>query len=369
MAHVASAPRDGPCKLPRTGRSANAFPSPVVQPGGDAQLVRPPAPSTPRAHSRFRAPHPPSLPSPAAPPARPASSLPLPPARAASSGGPRPAGGLGPSGAGAAARHRRHPRLSPFAEWNEPQAPFRLVGNTYYVGTRGLAALLVTTARGHVLVDAGLPESAPLIARNIETLGFRLRDVRLIVNSHVHVDHAGGIAALQRMSGAEVVASASSARVLRTGEAGRDDPQYGERRLLVPVARVQEIAAGDTVRSGGVVFTALRTAGHPPGGDELALGVARGATALDDRVRRFADGDLGRRLPLHRQPAPSQCAGGPCRRARRPRADAVRRAGHAELRHRGRLRRLALAMVLAIELAAQRARQRVAREGLGHEGT
>lgn len=154
----------------------------------------------------------------------------------------------------------------PCAEWNEPQAPFRLVGNAYYVGTRGLAALLVTTARGHVLVDGGLPESAPLIARNIETLGFRLQDVRLIVNSHVHFDHAGGIAALQRLSGAEVVASASSARVLRTGEAGRDDPQYGERRPLVPVACVREIPAGDTVQLGGVVLTALRTAGHTPGG-------------------------------------------------------------------------------------------------------
>src|SRR5690606_32864417 len=75
------------------------------------------------------------------------------------------------------------------AAWNEPNRPVHLFGNTYYVGTRGLGAILVTSADGHVLIDAGLPDSAPLILQNIRTLGFRPSDVKYILNSHAHYDH------------------------------------------------------------------------------------------------------------------------------------------------------------------------------------
>src|SRR5512146_2131722 len=88
------------------------------------------------------------------------------------------------------------------AEWNAPQRPFRIYGNTYYVGTHGLSAILLTSSEGHVLIDGDLPESAPQIIANIRALGFRIEDVKLILNSHTHFDHAGGIAALQRASGA-----------------------------------------------------------------------------------------------------------------------------------------------------------------------
>src|SRR5215211_1181476 len=104
------------------------------------------------------------------------------------------------------------------AEWNQPHRPFRLHGDTYFVGTHGLSAILITSPAGHVLVDGALPESAPLIRANIEALGFRMRDVKLIVNSHAHFDHAGGIAALQRASGARVLASAWSAEVMTRGK-------------------------------------------------------------------------------------------------------------------------------------------------------
>src|SRR5262249_8028778 len=84
------------------------------------------------------------------------------------------------------------------AAWNAPQEPFRIFGNTYYVGTAELSAILVADDAGLVLLDAALPQSAPLIAASIEKLGFDSTDLRLIVNSHTHFDHAGGIAALQR---------------------------------------------------------------------------------------------------------------------------------------------------------------------------
>ena len=89
-------------------------------------------------------------------------------------------------------------------EWNRQRDPFKLFGNTYYVGTAGLSSLLIATSDGLILLDGAMPQSAPLIDASIRKLGFRTEDVRLILNSHAHTDHAGGIAALQRVSGARV---------------------------------------------------------------------------------------------------------------------------------------------------------------------
>src|ERR1043165_7837867 len=90
--------------------------------------------------------------------------------------------------------------------WNRAQQPFRIYGNTYYVGPHGLSSILITSKAGHILIDGALPESVPQIVANIRSLGFRIEDVKLIVNSHVHFDHGGGIAELQRLSGARVAA-------------------------------------------------------------------------------------------------------------------------------------------------------------------
>lgn len=152
------------------------------------------------------------------------------------------------------------------AEWNAPQEPFRIFGNTWYVGTRGLASVLVTSPDGHVLIDGGLPNSAPLILANIRALGFDIADVRLILNSHPHYDHAGGIAALQRASGAEVAASAPSAAVLEHGRAGPDDPQFEIHLDFPPVAGVRTLAEGEVVAVGPLSLTPHVTAGHTPGG-------------------------------------------------------------------------------------------------------
>lgn len=151
-------------------------------------------------------------------------------------------------------------------EWNAPQRPFRIYGNTFYVGTRGLGAVLVTSERGHVLIDGGLPESAPHILSNIRALGFRPEDVRLILNSHAHFDHAGGIAALRQASGASVAASPWSAPVLERGNSGSDDPQFGVLPSFPPVPRARTIADGETLRVGPLMLTARFTPGHTPGG-------------------------------------------------------------------------------------------------------
>jgi metallo-beta-lactamase class B len=152
------------------------------------------------------------------------------------------------------------------ARWNVPQAPFKIYGNTYYVGTRGLSAILITSPQGHVLIDAALPESAPLIASNIRALGYKVEDIKLIANSHVHFDHAGGLAELQRVSGAVVKASESSAKVLSSGEVGKDDPQFGTIPPIPQVANVQSFKNHEVQRVGSLALTPHLTPGHTPGG-------------------------------------------------------------------------------------------------------
>jgi len=111
--------------------------------------------------------------------------------------------------------------------WNRPQEPFRIYGNTYYVGVAGLSSVLIDSGDGFILLDGGLPQSAELIAENIRRLGFDPRDIRIIGISHAHFDHAGGIAALQRFSGAQVFASHAAVRALHAGAMLEDAPQFG----------------------------------------------------------------------------------------------------------------------------------------------
>ncbi len=155
------------------------------------------------------------------------------------------------------------------ASWNEPQSPFRIFGNTYYVGTAGLSSILIATKDGLVLFDGGLPQSARLIADNVHTLGFDPRDIRVIAVSHAHFDHVGGIAALQRLSDADVVTSLASLWVMRRGVLPDDDPQFD------PDNRTTEFPAipGSDALDDGAVFTiggvsvrGIYTPGHTPGG-------------------------------------------------------------------------------------------------------
>lgn len=157
-------------------------------------------------------------------------------------------------------------QCSACAEWNVPQRPLRLHGNTHFVGTHGLSAILLTSSEGHILLDGGLPQSAPLIRANIEALGFRMRDVKLIVNSHAHYDHAGGIAELQRLSGATVGASEPSAPVIASGKTGPDDPQYGIDFPYPGAANVKAFTFGDTLRVGTLAIASHATPGHTRGG-------------------------------------------------------------------------------------------------------
>ena len=151
-------------------------------------------------------------------------------------------------------------------EWNQPREPFRVFANTYYVGTDGLSSLLITSAQGHILLDGGLAQSAPLIAENIVKLGFKIEDIKLILNSHAHYDHAAGIAALQRASGATVVSSASGAEGFARGDAVPDDPQAGFGNNGFPaVKNVRVVKDKEVVTLGPLAVQMHNTAGHTPG--------------------------------------------------------------------------------------------------------
>ncbi|MFL6254734.1 MAG: subclass B3 metallo-beta-lactamase [Pyrinomonadaceae bacterium] len=151
-------------------------------------------------------------------------------------------------------------------EWNKPQQPFRIYGNAYYVGPHGLSSILLTSKGGHVLIDGALPESVPQVVAHIRALGFRIEDVKLIVNSHVHFDHGGGIAELQRLSGARVAASPWSVEVLTKTGVGKGDPQFGSITPVALVPRADTLRDGQTLRVGDIKLTAHFTPGHTPGG-------------------------------------------------------------------------------------------------------
>jgi metallo-beta-lactamase class B len=168
--------------------------------------------------------------------------------------------------------------------WNKPYEPFKVFGNTYYVGADGVSAVLITGGAGSILLDGGLPQTAPLIDASIRKLGFKTKDIRLIVNSHAHYDHGGGIAALQRVSGATVAASRAGKLALERGEPTLDDPQYafGRAANAYPALKnVHAVADGATLRVGDLAVTAHYTPGHTPGATTWTWRSCEGATCYD----------------------------------------------------------------------------------------
>jgi metallo-beta-lactamase class B len=166
-------------------------------------------------------------------------------------------------------------------EWNQAQAPFRIFGNTYYVGPRGLSSVLVTSPAGHVLIDGALPQSAPLIARHVEQLGFKMKDVKFILNSHVHYDHAGGIAELQKLSGAKVIGSDLAVSALRSGRVERTDPQFGHLLPYPGASNVEALGARKSIDLGSLHLNVIHTPGHTPGGTSWTWQSCEGQRCLN----------------------------------------------------------------------------------------
>ena len=147
--------------------------------------------------------------------------------------------------------------------WTAAQTPLRIYGNTWFVGPRGLGVFLITAPTGDVLIDGGVPQHAALIEGNIRTLGIELHDIRWILNSHAHCDHASGIAQLARDTGAQVIAGSADAALLARG--GHDDPEYGDRFVFPPVHVTRRVTDGEQLHRGDLLLTAHSTPGHTKG--------------------------------------------------------------------------------------------------------
>lgn len=170
------------------------------------------------------------------------------------------------------------PPLSLFKAWAKPMEPFQITKGVWYVGTENLSSILLTTPAGHILIDAGLDESAPQIKANIEAAGFRLTDVRYLLNSHARLDQAGGMARLKAWSGAQLVASQPNADQMARG--GRQDFALGDALPFPPVTTDKIIHDKESIILGGITVTALFTPGHLPGSTSWRVTLRNGKTLI-----------------------------------------------------------------------------------------
>ena len=194
-----------------------------------------------------------------------------------------------------------HPTACPDdAGWSDPTTPRKVFGNTWFVGTCSIGVFLVTSPQGHVLIDAATAEAAPSITANIRTAGFRVEDIKRILVTHEHHDHVGGIAALQRASGAPVYARQAAAEALRAGISDRRDPQFAIAERFPAVAEVQVIEEAAAIELGPLRIDHLPATGHTAGGSGWAWTSCEGsdcrrivfpdsASAISDKAYRYLD--------------------------------------------------------------------------------
>jgi len=160
-----------------------------------------------------------------------------------------------------------------------PYPPFRMIGNIYYVGSAGLACYLIKTSEGEILLDTGYPDMASQIEGNVQQLGFKLSDVKILISSHAHIDHGGGMGQLKTDTGAKLVAMAEDAPYFENG--GHSDVLFGDRSTFPPVHVDRVIHDGDTVKLGDTELTAHLMPGHTPGNTTWTTVVQDGGKSYD----------------------------------------------------------------------------------------
>jgi metallo-beta-lactamase class B len=167
------------------------------------------------------------------------------------------------------------------AEWTQPFPPHRVVGNVYYVGSKGLASYLITTPRGHILINSSMEANVPLIRDSVEKLGFHFSDVKILLISHAHWDHCAGSALAKELTGAQYMVMDGDVPVVESG--GKADFQYGNSpdNLYKPAKVDRALHDGDEVKLGDAVLVARKTPGHTKGCTTWTMKVADGAKSYD----------------------------------------------------------------------------------------
>jgi metallo-beta-lactamase class B len=161
-------------------------------------------------------------------------------------------------------------------EWAEPFPPGQVAGNIYYVGSKGLAAFLITTPQGHILINSNLQESVPQIQASVEKLGFHFSDVKILLISHAHFDHCAGSAKVKELTGATYMVMDADVPVVEAG--GKRDFQYGgSKDTWYPATKVDRVLHdGDEVKLGDTVLVAHLTPGHTKGTTTWTMKVSDG---------------------------------------------------------------------------------------------
>lgn len=151
------------------------------------------------------------------------------------------------------------------ADWTEPFPPFKIAGNLYYVGSKGLANYLITTPQGHILINSDLEENVPLIRASVEQLGFKFTDIKILLISHAHWDHNAGSDTIKKLTGAKYMVMDADVSVVESG--GKTDFQYGNvaQSLYLPTKVDRVLHDGDEVKLDGTVLVAHLTPGHTKG--------------------------------------------------------------------------------------------------------
>ena len=177
-------------------------------------------------------------------------------------------------------------------KWNRPMEPYKIVGNIYYVGTNYLASYLVTTPAGDILINPNYEQSVPLIRESVEKLGFRMSDIKIILISHAHDDHAAGCALAKRLSGARLMVMDADVPVIEGG--GKGDFAYTARWAPAKVDKV--LHDGEQVRLGEMVLTAHLTPGHTKGCTTWTMEVKDGGRTLQVVIVGSANVNSGYKL-------------------------------------------------------------------------
>ncbi len=157
-------------------------------------------------------------------------------------------------------------------EWSAEYVPFRIAGNLYYVGTRDLASYVIATKAGLILINTGLAESVPLIKKNIESLGFKYGDIKVLLTGQAHFDHVAGLAEIKKATGARMMVHEGDAQVLADG--GKSDFLFAGNFPFAPVKADRILHDGDTIQLGEAKLVALHHPGHTKGSTSFLLDVA-----------------------------------------------------------------------------------------------